>query len=129
MPSSKFEEWEAFRPSTIFVSATPSKYELDLTYGEFVEQIIRPTGLLDPLCIIRPVTTQVEDLISEAKEVIKKGFRVLVTTLTKKMAEDLTEFMQENNVKVAYLHSDIHTLERIEIIRDLRGKYRYADRD
>jgi len=116
----KFEEWQNFRPLTIFVSATPSKFELDQTHGEIIEQIIRPTGLLDPLCVIRPAITQVEDLISEAKEVIKRGFRVLVTTLTKKMAEDLTEYVQEQKIKVAYLHSDILTLERIEIIRDLR---------
>jgi excinuclease ABC subunit B len=116
----KFEEWQDFRPQTIFVSATPSKFELDSTHGEIVEQIIRPTGLLDPICIIRPVTNQVEDLVSEAKRVIANGFRILVTTLTKKMAEDLTEFMQEQKIKVSYLHSDVQTLERIEIIRDLR---------
>lgn len=116
----KFEEWDAFRPQTIFVSATPNHFELDLTYGEIVEQIIRPTGLLDPICEIKPVETQVEDLISEAKKVIAKGFRVLVTTLTKKMAEDLTEFLLDNNMKVSYLHSDVQTLERVEIINNLR---------
>ena len=116
----KFEEWQDFRPQTIFVSATPSKFELEQTKGEIVTQIIRPTGLLDPLCIIKPVATQVEDLISEAKAVIAKGFRVLVTTLTKKMAEDLTEHITELGYKVSYLHSDVQTLERIEIIRDLR---------
>lgn len=116
----KFEEWQEMRPNTIFVSATPNKFELDLTHGEVVEQIIRPTGLLDPICEIRPVTTQVEDLISEAKKVIAKGHRILVTTLTKKMAEDLTEFLEDNNIKVSYLHSDVQTLERIDILRDLR---------
>lgn len=116
----KFEEWDEIRPSSIFVSATPNKFELDLTHGEITEQIIRPTGLLDPICDIRPVTNQVEDLISEAKKTIAKGYRILVTTLTKKMAEDLTEFMLENNIKVTYLHSDVDTLERIEIIKNLR---------
>lgn len=116
----KFEEWDEFRPQTVFVSATPNHFELDLTHGEITEQIIRPTGLLDPICEIKPVETQVEDLISEAKKVIAKGYRVLVTTLTKKMAEDLTEFLLDNNMKVSYLHSDVQTLERIEIIKDLR---------
>jgi excinuclease ABC subunit B len=116
----KFEEWDEMRPLTMFVSATPNTFELDLTHGEITEQIIRPTGLLDPICEIRPATNQVEDLISEAKKTIAKGFRILVTTLTKKMAEGLTEFMQENNVKVSYLHSDVQTLERIEILKDLR---------
>lgn len=116
-----FDEWERFRPQTIFVSATPSEYELNKTNGEIVEQIIRPTGLLDPLCIIKPVTNQVEDMISEAKKVISRGFRVLVTTLTKKMSEDLTDYLRELGYKATYLHSEIHTLERIEIIRDLRN--------
>lgn len=116
----KFEEWEDFRPQTIFVSATPSKVELEKTQGVVVEQIIRPTGLLDPICIVKPVTHQVEDLMSEAQNSIDKGFRVLVTTLTKKMAEDLTSYLLEMNFKVSYLHSEVHTLERIEIIRDLR---------
>ena len=116
----KFEEWNEMRPKTIFVSATPGPFELEQTKGVFTEQIIRPTGLLDPECIIRPISTQVDDLMHEAKEVSKKGGRVLVTTLTKKMAEDLTDYLMENNVKVRYLHSDIDTLERIQIIRDLR---------
>lgn len=116
----KFEEWNAMRPKTIFVSATPGPFELGETKGVFTEQIIRPTGLLDPECIIRPVTGQVEDLMAECKEVSKHGGRVLVTTLTKKMAEDLTEYLAENGIKVRYLHSDIDTLERIQILRDLR---------
>jgi len=116
----KFEEWENFRPQTIFVSATPSAFELEKTQGVVVEQIIRPTGLLDPICVVKPVTHQVEDLMSEARNSIDRGFRVLVTTLTKKMAEDLTSYLTELNFKVSYLHSEVHTLERIEIIRDLR---------
>jgi excinuclease ABC subunit B len=117
----KFEEWQKFRPQTIFVSATPSSFELEETQGVIVEQIIRPTGLLDPECIVKPATTQVEDLLSEIKYTVAKNFRVLVTTLTKKMAEDLTNYLQELGHKVAYLHSEVHTLERIEIIRDLRA--------
>jgi excinuclease ABC subunit B len=116
----QFEEWEQFRPQTIFVSATPGVIELEKTQGVIVEQIIRPTGLLDPICVVKPVTHQVEDLMSEARSVIAKGYRVLVTTLTKKMAEDLTSYLVENDFKVSYLHSDVHTLERIEIIHDLR---------
>lgn len=116
----KFEEWQKFRPQTIFVSATPSVFELDETGGVIVEQIIRPTGLLDPICIIKPAINQVEDLLAEIKYTVSKSMRVLVTTLTKKMAEDLTSYLQELGHKVAYLHSDIQTLERIEIIRDLR---------
>ncbi len=116
----KFEEWNAMRPKTIFVSATPGAFELGETQGVFTEQIIRPTGLLDPECVIRPVGGQVEDLMAECKEVSARGGRVLVTTLTKKMAEDLTEYLSENGVKVRYLHSDIDTLERIQILRDLR---------
>jgi excinuclease ABC subunit B len=116
----KFEEWQNFRPQTIFVSATPSPFELEETKGVIVEQIIRPTGLLDPECIIKPATNQVEDLLSEIQYTVSKGFRVLVTTLTKKMSEDLTNYLQELGHKVSYLHSNIHTLERIEIIRDLR---------
>lgn len=116
-----FAEWEGMRPQTIFVSATPAQFELEKTQGVIVEQIIRPTGLLDPICIIKPVTNQVDDLISEAAAVIAKGFRVLVTTLTKKMAEDLTSYLQELGYKATYLHSEVHTLERIEIIRDLRS--------
>ncbi|MDF1734673.1 MAG: excinuclease ABC subunit UvrB [Minwuia sp.] len=116
----KFDEWNAMRPQTVFVSATPGAWELERTEGVIVEQVIRPTGLVDPDCIIRPVATQVDDLMAEARTCAEKGQRVLVTTLTKKMAEDLTEYLHENGVKVRYLHSDIDTLERIEIIRDLR---------
>ncbi len=116
----KFEEWDLMRPQTIFVSATPGKWELERTGGTFAEQVIRPTGLTDPDCIIRPVESQVDDLMAECRECAKRGERVLVTTLTKKMAEDLTEYFHENGIKVRYLHSDIDTLERIEIIRDLR---------
>lgn len=116
----KFEEWDIMRPQTIFVSATPGKWELERTGGVFAEQIIRPTGLTDPECIIRPVETQVDDLMAECKKCAANGERVLVTTLTKKMSEDLTEYFHENGIKVRYLHSDIVTLERIEIIRDLR---------
>ncbi len=116
----KFEEWDAKRPQTIFVSATPGKIELDWTGGSFVEQVIRPTGLIDPQCIIRPVETQVDDLLNECKEQVTAGRRTLVTTLTKKMAEQLTEYMDEAGIRVRYLHSDIDTLERIDIIRDLR---------
>lgn len=116
----KFEEWDVMRPKTIFVSATPGPFEMNETKGVFTEQIIRPTGLLDPECLIRPVATQVEDLMSECVAVTKTGQRVLVTTLTKKMAEDLTDYLNENGVKARYMHSDIDTLERIQIIRDLR---------
>lgn len=120
----KFEEWEAKRPETVFVSATPGKWELERTHGEFIQQVIRPTGLIDPVCIVRPVASQVDDLIAECREVAAKGMRVLATTLTKRMAEELTSYMEELGIKVRYLHSDIETLERIEIIRDLRvGKY------
>ncbi|WP_347939366.1 excinuclease ABC subunit UvrB [Rickettsia oklahomensis] len=116
----KFAEWEKFRPQTIFVSATPGPFELEETGGRVVELIIRPTGLLDPECIIKPATNQVEDLISEIQTTITKGFRVLVTTLTKKMAEDLTTYLQELKYKTSYLHSNVHTLERLKILRDLR---------
>lgn len=116
----KFEEWNHLRSQTIFVSATPGSWELEQTQGVFVEQIIRPTGLIDPICIVRPTEHQIDDLIYECKETIKKGMRVLVTTLTKKMAEALTEYLCEADLKVRYMHSDIETLERIEIIRDLR---------
>lgn len=116
----KFEEWDAMRPETIYVSATPGSWELQQTGGVFVEQVIRPTGLLDPEVIVRPVASQVDDLIAECHEVVKDQGRVLVTTLTKKMAEDLSEYMYEQGLKVRYMHSDIDTLERIEIIRDLR---------
>lgn len=116
----KFEEWNSMRGQTIFVSATPGDWELEQTGGTFAEQVIRPTGLTDPLCIIRPVENQIDDLMEECRKTAAKGERVLVTTLTKKMAEDLTEYLNDNGVKVRYLHSDIDTLERIEIIRDLR---------
>jgi excinuclease ABC subunit B len=120
----KFEEWEMFRPQTIYVSATPGEWELDKTNGVFVEQLVRPTGLIDPKIIVKPTANQVDDLIDECKKEIKNNHRILVTTLTKKMAESLTEFMHEANLKVRYIHSDVETLERIEIIRDLRlGKF------
>ncbi len=116
----KFEEWDHFRPQTIHVSATPGKWELEQTGGVFVEQVVRPTGLIDPECIVRPIETQVDDIIAETREAAANGTRVLVTTLTKKMAEALTEYMHEAGIKVRYVHSDVDTLERIEIIRDLR---------
>ncbi|MBJ26229.1 MAG: excinuclease ABC subunit B [Alphaproteobacteria bacterium] len=116
----KFEEWDQMRPQTIFVSATPGDWELGLTDGVFTEQLIRPTGLVDPLCILRPVDNQVDDLIAECMEAASTNHRVLVTTLTKRMAEDLTEYMHESGINVRYMHSDVDTLERIEIIRDLR---------
>ena len=116
----KFEEWEAMRPQTVYVSATPGDWELTQTSGVFVEQLIRPTGLIDPVCIIRPTENQVDDLIGECRAVADQGMRVLVTTLTKRMAEDLTEYLHEAGLKVRYIHSDVDTLERIEIIRDLR---------
>jgi excinuclease ABC subunit B len=116
----KFEEWDAMRPQTVYVSATPGGWEMDRTGGVFAEQVIRPTGLIDPPVEIRPVESQVDDLIAECRDVAKKGYRALVTTLTKKMAEDLTEYMHEQGIRVRYMHSDVETLERIEIIRDLR---------
>ncbi len=116
----KFEEWNKMRPQTIFVSATPGDWELEQSKGSFAEQIIRPTGLADPICLVRPVENQIDDLMEECRKNILKKERVLVTTLTKKMAEDLTEYLNENGIKVRYMHSDIDTLERIEIIRDLR---------
>ncbi len=116
----KFEEWERFRPQTVFVSATPGPWEMERTGGTFAEQVIRPTGLIDPITEIRPVEHQVDDLLAECRAMAALGNRVLVTTLTKRMAEDLTDYFTENGVKVRYLHSDIDTLERIEIIRDLR---------
>ena len=117
----KFEEWNTMRPQTIYVSATPGPWELEQTNGTFVEQIIRPTGLVDPKYDIRPVSTQVDDLLAECRTIAKQNRRVLVTTLTKKMAENLTEYMQEAGLKVRYMHSDVDTLERIEIIRALRA--------
>lgn len=120
----KFDEWENFKPQTIYVSATPGKYELEKADSEIVEQIIRPTGLIDPPCEIRPAKTQIDDLIGEVKTVKEKGYRTLVTTLTKKMAEDLTDYLQDIGINVVYMHSDVDTLDRIEIIQDLRlGKY------
>ena len=116
----KFEEWNTLRGQTIFVSATPGEWEMEQSNDAFTEQVIRPTGLTDPLCIIRPVEEQIDDLMAECRKTANKGERVLVTTLTKKMAEDLTEYLADNGIKVRYLHSDIDTLERIEIIRDLR---------
>jgi excinuclease ABC subunit B len=108
------------RPQTVYVSATPGGWELEQTSGVFAEQVIRPTGLVDPPVLVRPASTQVDDLIDEARKVIAQGYRVLVTTLTKRMAEDLTEYMHEQGIRVRYMHSDVETLERIEIIRDLR---------
>ena len=120
----KFEEWDKMRPETVFVSATPSDWEMEQTHGEFVEQVIRPTGLVDPICTVKPATNQIDDIIAECKETIKNGYRCLITVLTKKMAEDLTEYMNDLGLKVQYMHSDIDTLERIEIIQDLRkGNY------
>ena len=116
----KFEEWDLMRTQTVFVSATPGPWELEQTKGKFIDQVIRPTGLIDPEVEIRPAKNQVDDLMHECKKVVEKNHRVLVTTLTKKMAEDLTEYLHENGIKVRYLHSDIDTLERIEIMRDLR---------
>lgn len=116
----KFDEWDKMRGQSIFVSATPGDWELEQSKGTFVEQVIRPTGLADPMCEVRPIENQIDDLMNECRKTTAKGERVLVTTLTKKMAEDLTEYLHDNGIKVRYLHSDIDTLERIEIIRDLR---------
>ncbi len=116
----KFEEWNRFRPQTLYVSATPGPWELEQTNGDYAEQVVRPTGLVDPPVQIRPTRHQVDDLMEECRQVTEKGGRVLVTTLTKKMAEALTEYLTENGLKVRYMHSDVDTLERIEIIRDLR---------
>ncbi|MEP4290323.1 MAG: excinuclease ABC subunit UvrB, partial [Rhizobiaceae bacterium] len=116
----RFEEWDAMRPQTVCVSATPGGWEMDQSGGVFAEQVIRPTGLIDPPVEIRPAKAQVDDVVDEIKQVTAQGYRTLVTVLTKRMAEDLTEYMHENGVKVRYMHSDIDTLERIEIIRDLR---------
>jgi excinuclease ABC subunit B len=116
----KFEEWDAYRPGTVFVSATPGPWEMERTGGSFAEQVIRPTGLVDPVTEIRPVEGQVDDLLAECRSVAQQGGRVLVTTLTKRMAEDLTDYMTETGIRCRYLHSDVDTLERIEIIRDLR---------
>jgi excinuclease ABC subunit B len=120
----KFEEWEKFRPQTVYVSATPQDWEIEKSGGVTAEQVVRPTGLIDPLVEVRPTQFQVDDVMDEARKVIASGYRVLITTLTKKMAESLTEYMVEANMEVRYIHSDVDTLERIEIIRDLRlGEY------
>jgi excinuclease ABC subunit B len=116
----RFNEWDAMRPQTTFVSATPGPWEMNETGGVFSEQVIRPTGLIDPPVEIKPVEDQVDDLIHEAKATARKGYRTLVTTLTKRMAEDLTEYLHEAGLKVRYMHSDVETLERIELIRELR---------
>ena len=116
----KFEEWETMRPQTVYVSATPGPWELARTGGVFTEQVIRPTGLIDPVCVVRPASSQVDDLLAECRETVDRKQRALVTTLTKRMAEDLTEYLGEAGLRVRYLHSDIDTIERIEIIRDLR---------
>jgi len=116
----KFEEWDAMRPQSVFVSATPAAWEMDQAGGVFTEQVIRPTGLIDPEIEIRPVEMQVDDLLDEVRRVAAKGMRTLVTTLTKRMAEDLTEYLHEQGIRVRYMHSDIDTIERIEILRDLR---------
>ena len=116
----KFEEWNKMRPETVFISATPGPWELEETKGVFTEQLIRPTGLIDPVCIVKPAKNQIDDLLDQINLTVKKQERVLVTTLTKKMAENITDYLKENSIKVKYLHSDINTVERIEIIRDLR---------
>ncbi|HMR61988.1 excinuclease ABC subunit UvrB, partial [Amaricoccus sp.] len=116
----KFEEWDAMRPQSVFVSATPAAWEIEQAGGVFAEQVIRPTGLVDPPVEIRPVSMQVDDLLDEVRKVAAEGNRVLVTTLTKRMAEDLTEYLHEQGIRVRYMHSDIDTIERIEILRDLR---------
>ncbi len=116
----KFEEWDAMRPQTIYVSATPGPWELARTGGVFVEQVIRPTGLVDPEVVVRPAETQVDDLLAECRQAVARGLRVLVTVLTKRMAEDLAEYLHDHGVRVRYMHSDIDTIERVEIIRDLR---------
>jgi excinuclease ABC subunit B len=116
----RFNEWDAMRPQTVYVSATPGSWEMERTGGVFSEQVIRPTGLIDPPVEVRPIESQVDDLVHEARQVAAKGYRTLVTTLTKRMAEDLTEYLHEAGLKVRYMHSDVETLERIELIRDLR---------
>jgi excinuclease ABC subunit B len=116
----RFEEWNLMRPQSMYVSATPGGWEMEQAGGVFTEQVIRPTGLIDPPVEIRPAKAQVDDLLGEVKDVARRGYRALVTTLTKRMAEDLTEYLHENGVRVRYMHSDVETLERIEIVRDLR---------
>ena len=115
-----FEEWEKFKGRTVYVSATPGEYELNKTNGVFVEQVVRPTGLVDPICEIRKASNQIEDVIEECRKIKEKNLRVLITTLTKKDAEKITDFLNENKINARYMHSDIETLERIEIIKDLR---------
>ncbi|MEO6433290.1 MAG: helicase-related protein, partial [Sphingomicrobium sp.] len=116
----RFNEWDIMRPQTVFLSATPGPWEMNETGGVFSEQVIRPTGLIDPPVEIKPVEDQVDDLVNEARKVAAEGYRTLVTTLTKRMAEDLTEYLHEAGLRVRYMHSDVETLERIELIRDLR---------
>src|SRR5438046_4295527 len=116
----RFNEWDAMRPQTTFLSATPGPWELNETVGVLSEQVLRPAGLIDPPVEIKPVEDQVDDLVNEAKLTAKKGYRTLVTTLTKRMAEDLTEYLHEAGLRVRYMHSDVETLERIELIRELR---------
>jgi excinuclease ABC subunit B len=116
----RFEEWDAMRPQTVGVSATPGPWEIEQAHGVFAEQVIRPTGLIDPPVEVRPARTQVDDLVGEVRQVAAAGYRALVTVLTKRMAEDLTEYLHEQGIRVRYMHSDIDTIERIEIIRDLR---------
>jgi excinuclease ABC subunit B len=116
----RFEEWDAMRPQTVCVSATPGPWDMEESNGVFAEQVIRPTGLIDPPVDVRPARTQVDDLVGEVREVARQGYRSLVTVLTKRMAEDLTEYLHEQGIRVRYMHSDIDTIERIEIIRDLR---------
>ena len=118
----KFEEWDFFRPQTIFLSATPGEFELVRSGKEhMIEQLIRPTGILDPICEVKPTENQIDDLMFQIQETTNKGFRTLVTTLTKKMAEHLTEYLSENGINVTYMHSDTDTLDRIEIIRALKA--------
>ena len=116
----RFDEWEKFRPNTIYVSATPGNLELEKTSGAFIQQIIRPTGLLDPICIVQPSSNQVELLLGEIQKTVKAGFRILVTVLTKKMAEELTDYLKDLSYKACYMHSEIKTLERMQIIHQLR---------
>ena len=120
----RFNEGDAMRPQTSFVSATPGPWEMEATGGVFAEQVIRPTGLIDPPVEIKPVEDQVDDLVNEARKTAAAGYRTLVTTLTKRMAEDLTDYLLENGFKVRYLHSEVDTLERIQIVRDLRSEAR-----
>src|SRR5690625_1702541 len=124
----RFDEWEAASPQTVFVSATPGPYENERA-GQVVEQVVRPTGLVDPEIEVRPATTQVDDVLSESALRVEREERVLITVLTKRMAEDLTDYLAENGVRVRYLHSDIDTVERVEIIRDLRSEERRVGKE